>query len=73
MRVALKYESTRAAMARECVKIAAAFLLFPFFFVISMPFAGRRAVPLWKLYRAAGKLAAVFGSHFNEYANVHGN
>jgi glycosyltransferase involved in cell wall biosynthesis len=73
MRVALKYESTRAAMAREGVKIAGAFLLFPVLFAISMPFAARRAMPLWKLYRAAGKLAAVFGSHVIEYANVHGN
>ncbi len=73
MRVALKHESTLAAMARECVKIAGAFLLFPFVFVVSMPFAARRATPLWKLYRAAGKLAAVFGSHFNEYAVVHGD
>jgi hypothetical protein len=73
MRVALKYESTRATMVGEGIKIAGAFLLFPLLFVISMPFAQRRAVPLWKLYRAAGKLAAVFGRHFNEYANVHGS
>ena len=71
MRVALKYES--GTIVRECIKIAGAFLLFPVLFVVSMPFAARRAQPLWKLYRAAGKLAAVFGSHFNEYANVHGN
>jgi glycosyltransferase involved in cell wall biosynthesis len=73
MRVSLKYESTLPAMALECVKIAGAFLLFPFLFVISVPFAGRRAMPLWKLCRAAGKLAAVFGNHFNEYAVVHGD
>ena len=73
MRVALKHEATVGAITRECVKIAGVFLLFPLLFVISMPFAGRRAEPLWRLYRAAGKVAAMFGNHFNEYAVVHGD
>jgi len=73
MRVTLKHESTLPAMMRECVKIAGAFLLFPILFPVSIPFAARRAEPLWTLCRAAGKIAAIFGNHFNEYAVVHGD
>ncbi len=73
MRVALKHELAIAAMSREAVKIAGAVLLFPFLFLLSLPFATRRAEPLCKLYRAGGKIAAVFGRHFNEYAVVHGD
>jgi glycosyltransferase involved in cell wall biosynthesis len=73
MRVALKHESAVAAMSRETAKIAGAILLFPFLFFASLPFAAHRAEPLWKLYRAAGKIAAIFGNHFNEYATVHGD
>jgi hypothetical protein len=60
-------------MSREAVKIAGAVLLFPFLFLLSLPFATRRAEPLCKLYRAGGKIAAIFGRHFNEYAVVHGD
>jgi GT2 family glycosyltransferase len=73
MRVTLKHESAAGALARESAKIAGAVLLFPLLFAISIPFAARRADPLCKLYRAAGKVAAIFGSHFNEYATVHGD
>jgi glycosyltransferase involved in cell wall biosynthesis len=72
-RVALKHEAALGAMPREFAKIAGAVLLFPFLFLISLPFAARRAQPLCRLYRAAGKIAALFGNHFDEYAVVHGD
>ena len=32
----------------------------------------RRAIGLWKGCRAAGKIAALLGRHYNEYAVTHG-
>jgi len=59
-------------MVREAIKIAGAIALFPLLQLVLAPFPLRRVEPLCKLYRAAGKLAAVFGNHYNEYATVHG-
>jgi succinoglycan biosynthesis protein ExoM len=72
MRVFLKYQPNAAAMAREFVKIAAAFAAVP---VMSLALAAqppRRASGLWKGFRAAGKVAALLGRRYNEYAVTHG-
>ncbi len=72
MRVFLKYRPSAGAFARECVKIVGAFIAVP---VMSVALAGRpprRAIGLWKGFRAAGKLAALFGHRYDEYAVTHG-
>jgi glycosyltransferase involved in cell wall biosynthesis len=72
MRVFLKYRPSAIAMAREFVKIAGAFAAVP---VMSLALAAqppRRAVGLWKGFRAAGKVAALLGRRYNEYAVTHG-
>lgn len=72
MRVLMKHQPGGAVLARESVKILAALLLSPPLAVILAFSPNRRAVPLQKLFRAAGKLTAMFGARYNEYAVVHG-
>lgn len=72
MRVFLKYRPAQTEKFREGVKIAGAILLYPLWQIALAPIPQRRAEPLCKLYRAAGKIAAIFGRHYNEYAAVHG-
>lgn len=72
MQVFLKYRPSCAALAREFVKIAGAFAAVP---VMSLALAAtppRRARGLWKGFRAAGKVAALLGRRYNEYAVTHG-
>src|SRR6202789_4231303 len=73
MRVFLKYRPRPSARARELAKIAGVFALSPLMLAASAPIPARRGNALAKLYRAAGKTAALFGRHYNEYAVTHGN
>ena len=73
MRVFLKYAPSFAAQLRELGKIAAALLLSPFLFVILAFDANRRADALRRMFRAAGKIAALFGRQYNEYSVIHGD
>ncbi len=72
MRVFLKYGPSLAARAREAAKIAGALLLSPVLFVILAFDANRRADALRRLFRAAGKVTALFGRQYNEYSVIHG-
>lgn len=72
MRVLLKHSPGPALVAAETLKIAASLLLSPFAAVILAASPNRRAAPLQKFFRAAGKLSAMFGARYNEYAVVHG-
>jgi glycosyltransferase involved in cell wall biosynthesis len=72
MRVLLKHGPGPALLAAETLKIAASLLLSPFAAVILAASPNRRAAPLQKFFRAAGKLSAMFGARYNEYAVVHG-
>jgi len=72
MRVLLKHRPGVLCLAGETAKILAALLLSPLAAVILAVSPNRRAVPLQKLFRAAGKLTAMAGWHYNEYAVVHG-
>ncbi len=72
MLVVLKHRPGPATIAAETVKILAALLLSPLAAVILAASPNRRALPLQKLFRAAGKLTAMFGARYNEYAVVHG-
>jgi succinoglycan biosynthesis protein ExoM len=72
MRVFLKYAPAWSARLGEAAKIAGAIVLYPLLQLALAPIPARRAEPLCKLYRASGKIAAVFGRYYNEYAAVHG-
>ena len=72
MRVLLKHRPGLPRLSAETAKILAALLLSPLAAVILAGSPNRRAVPLQKLFRAAGKLTAMFGARYNEYAVVHG-
>ena len=72
MRVILKHQPGFTSVAREGLKIAGALLL-------SLPLAlilgfspNHRREPLTRICRAAGKLTAMAGQRYNEYAVVHG-
>lgn len=72
MRVFLKHAHSTKDSAREGAKIAAVLLLFPVLFVI-LALASNRAVDaLRRLFRTAGKIAALGGRTYNEYAVTHG-
>ncbi|HEY0301227.1 MAG TPA: glycosyltransferase [Rhizomicrobium sp.] len=72
MRVFLKYGPSARARLAELGKIAAALLLSPVLFVILAFDANRRADALRRMFRAAGKVAALFGRQYNEYSVIHG-
>ncbi|HEY4124798.1 MAG TPA: glycosyltransferase [Rhizomicrobium sp.] len=72
MRVFLKYRPALAARIWEIAKIAGAALCFTPILAIFSLVPNRRAHALCKLSRAAGKTAALFGRHYNEYAVIHG-
>jgi succinoglycan biosynthesis protein ExoM len=73
MRVFLKYGPSAAQRTREMAKIAGALLLSPLLFVILAFDANRRADALRRMFRAAGKVAALFGRQYNEYSVIHGD
>ena len=72
MRVLLKHHAGAATILRESAKIAGALLLSLPLAVILAPSPNRRLAPLQKLFRAAGKAAAIAGRSYHEYALVHG-
>jgi len=60
------------AVVLEGLKIAGALLLsLPLALILALSPNHRRA-PLVMFMRAAGKLTAMLGMHYNEYALVHG-
>lgn len=73
MRVFLKHRENLMAMLRELAKIAGALLLSPLTAVIFVANANRRRAAVRKFFRAAGKVAALFGSHYQEYSVIHGD
>ena len=72
MRVFLKYRPAPTALLREMAKILGVGLCFAPMAAIFSWIPNRRAYALCKLSRAAGKIAALFGRHYNEYAVTHG-
>ncbi|HTQ12692.1 MAG TPA: glycosyltransferase [Rhizomicrobium sp.] len=72
MRVFLKYRPSARQFAGECVKIAGAFAAVPVMSVWLAARPARRAIGLWKGFRAAGKLMALFGHRYDEYSVIHG-
>jgi succinoglycan biosynthesis protein ExoM len=72
MLVLLKYRPGRARLVLELAKILASLLLSPLAAVILIASPNRRALALQKLFRACGKLSAMTGRRYNEYAVVHG-
>lgn len=72
MRVLLKHRPGPLKLLTEFAKIMASLLLSPLAAVILAASPNRRAIPLQKLFRAAGKLSAMAGTRYNEYAAIHG-
>jgi cellulose synthase/poly-beta-1,6-N-acetylglucosamine synthase-like glycosyltransferase len=72
MRVLLKHGPSFMRVTTEVMKILASLLLSPLAAVILAASPNRRAVALQKLFRAAGKLSAMTGRRYNEYAVIHG-
>ena len=72
MLVLLKYRPGPMRLALELAKILAALLLSPLAAAILVASPNRRALALQKLLRACGKLSALAGRRYNEYAVVHG-
>ncbi|MEO7053388.1 MAG: hypothetical protein ABI191_00290, partial [Rhizomicrobium sp.] len=72
MRVLLKYRRGFAPVVLESLKIAGALLLSLPLALILGPSPNHRHTPLVTFSRAAGKLTAMLGMHYNEYASVHG-
>jgi len=73
MRVFLKHRPSLAARAGEIAKIAGAFVLSPVLLAVHAFDAAQRADALRRMWRAAGKCAALFGRQYNEYAVTHGH
>jgi glycosyltransferase involved in cell wall biosynthesis len=72
MLVLLKHRPGPLRLAAEFLKIMASLLLSPPAAAILAASPNRRAIPLQKLFRAAGKLSAMAGTRYNEYAVIHG-
>jgi glycosyltransferase involved in cell wall biosynthesis len=72
MRIFLKYEQNVRMRAFEAAKIGGAILLSPLQLVAHVASPGARTADLCRVWRAAGKIAAIFGTHYDEYATIHG-
>jgi glycosyltransferase involved in cell wall biosynthesis len=72
MRVLLKHQPGVVTLLRETAKITGALLLSPLAAAILCLVPNRRTAALRKFCRAAGKLAAILGAHYNEYSVIHG-
>jgi GT2 family glycosyltransferase len=72
MRIFLKHRPKLPARAKECAKIALALLLSPLLLVILAAVPNRAADALRRGSRNLGKIAALLGRHYNEYAVTHG-
>jgi GT2 family glycosyltransferase len=72
MRVFLKHLQRGADLVPELAKIVGVALLYPLLLIAAAPFPHRRSRALCKLFRAAGKAAALSGHRYDEYAVVHG-
>lgn len=72
MRVFLQYRASLADLFREIAKIGGAFAFAPFLSLIRLPQPEHRIDGLRLLCRAAGKVVALFGRHYHEYATTHG-
>jgi len=72
MRILLKYRPGLGPRLAEGGKILATLLLSAPAALILAFVPNRRTLPLEKLFRAAGKLSAMFGARYREYAVIHG-
>jgi succinoglycan biosynthesis protein ExoM len=72
MRVFLKHRPSVGAQLGALAKIAGALVLSPLQLLLLLADRNRRVMPLRRFFRAAGKLAALGGHRYDEYAVVHG-
>ena len=72
MQIALRYRRNMGDVIKEVVKIAGAFALAALAFCLFFWSPGRRVDAMCLLWRAAGKIGAVQGLRYEEYATIHG-
>lgn len=72
MRIFLKHRPKHLARAKEYAKIVLALLLSPVLLVILAAVPNCAADTLRRFSRNLGKIAALLGRHYNEYAITHG-
>jgi GT2 family glycosyltransferase len=72
MRLTLKHARSASNLLRELGKILAAFALFPVLSIAYSFVPKRRLEGLRRMYRAAGKIGALFGHRYYEYSTHHG-
>ena len=72
MRIFLKHRPKLISRIKEGAKIGLALLLSPVLLVILAAVPNRAADALRRLFRNLGKIAALLGRHYNEYAVTHG-
>jgi succinoglycan biosynthesis protein ExoM len=72
MRVFLKHTRSVSTKLIEAAKITGALLFSPLLALLAAPLAEWRLLPVCKFARAAGKLSAALGLHYDEYAVTHG-
>jgi len=72
MRVLLKHHPSPPQIAKELLKILPSLLLAPLAAAILGLSPNRRVIPLQKFFLAAGRLSAMAGRHYREYAVIHG-
>lgn len=73
MTILLKYRPGAMTWLTQSAKILVTLLLSAPAAIILAPVPNRRTQPLEKLFRAAGKLGAMFGARYKEYAVIHGD
>ena len=60
-------------LAKESVKIVGAFIIAPLLLLVFIGSPGKRVDALCKIARAIGKITALFGLRYDEYATIHGS
>lgn len=72
MRVFLKHSPGVPAVLREIAKVAGVVLLYPLILPILGLVPNRAIDAVRVIFRSAGKMAALLGSHYEEYSVIHG-
>lgn len=72
MRIFLKHTSGPVSLVLELAKITGVLIVSPVLTLLLLASPTRRLTAMRKFFRAAGKAAALFGRHHQEYAVIHG-
>lgn len=73
LRIIRKHHPGLRPLLVELVKIVGVFAIAPILLLLNLGRSGRQVDALCKIARAGGKIAALFGSQYREYATIHGH